>query len=206
MTGANHLEILVEEPSMEAFLNELLPRLLSQYQSFHVHPFQGKPDLLNTIESRLRAYAKWLPQNWRIIILVDRDEDDCQKLKSRLEAMVARSGLQSRTQVGPEGWQVVNRIVVEELEAWYFSDWTAVRNSYPRVPLNIPNKPRYRNPDSIKGGTWEKFESILQSCGYYKSGLPKIEVARTLGKDIDPQRSNSHSFTLFYDSITENLY
>lgn len=53
MTAA-HLEVLVEEPSMEAFLGALLPRLLPADRSFLLHPFQGKTDLLGKLP-RVRA-------------------------------------------------------------------------------------------------------------------------------------------------------
>jgi len=75
--SAAHLELLVEEPSMEAFLRALLPRLLPQDRSFEVHPFQGKNDLLGKLESRLRGYAAWIPADWRIVVVVDRDDQDC---------------------------------------------------------------------------------------------------------------------------------
>jgi len=48
-------------------------------------------------------------------------------------------------------WQVVNRIAIEELEAWYFGNWPAVVATYPNVPENIPGKAPYRNPDAIAG-------------------------------------------------------
>jgi len=44
--NARHLELLVEEPSMEAFLRALLPRVLPAGRTFEVHAFQGKDDLL----------------------------------------------------------------------------------------------------------------------------------------------------------------
>ena len=61
----SHLVLLVEEPSMEAFLRALLPRLLPAGRTFEVHAFQGKPDLLGKLEARLRGYAGWLPVDWR---------------------------------------------------------------------------------------------------------------------------------------------
>lgn len=122
MTSAVHFELLVEEPSMEAFLKELLPRLLPQNRTFHIHPFQGKPDLLGKLQSRLRGYSAWLPDNYRIVVVVDRDEEDCRQLKERLEATAADAGLRTWTAAGAEQWQVVNRIAIEELEAWYFGD------------------------------------------------------------------------------------
>lgn len=70
---------------MEAFLRALLPRRLPLDRTFKVHPFQGKSDLLSKLEARLRGYAVWLPDDWRIVVVVDRDDDDCRALKQRLE-------------------------------------------------------------------------------------------------------------------------
>jgi hypothetical protein len=55
-----HVEVLVEEPSMEAALRLLLPRLLSEL-TFAVHPYQCKDDLLAKLPARLRGYRSWLP-------------------------------------------------------------------------------------------------------------------------------------------------
>ena len=137
---------------MEAFLNVLLPRL-SPRTTFKIHSFQGKQNLLKKLESRLRAYEKWLPPNYRIAVVIDRDDDDCRELKKLLESLSSRAGLVTRTQSRHGRWQVVNRIVAEELEAWYFGDWKAVCKAYPRTPSNIPGKAAYRCPDSIQGGT-----------------------------------------------------
>ena len=70
--AASHFELLVEEPSMEAFLRAFLPRLLPLGSTFDVHPFQGKTDLLGKIEARLRGYASWLPDDWRIVVVLSR--------------------------------------------------------------------------------------------------------------------------------------
>ena len=143
---AQHLELLVEEPSMEAFLRELLPRMLPAECTFKIHPFQGKPDLLDKLQKRLRAYAKWLPDNYRIFVVVDRDNDNCEQLKQKLENIASRTQLLTRSQARGRPWQLVNRIAIEELEAWYFGDWQAVCSAYPRVSERIPNQARYRHP------------------------------------------------------------
>jgi len=197
-----HLEILVEEPSMEAFLRGLLPRLVPSDRTFEIYPFQGKQDLLDKLEGRLRGYAAWLPSDWRIVVVVDRDDDDCRQLKQRMEQIASRVRLRTRS-CSPSCWQLVNRIAIEELEAWYFGDWEAVRAAYPRVPQRVPNQQRYRNPDAIAGGTWEAFEQLLQRYGHFKGGLPKIEVARTLGATFDPSRCRSRSFACFRDAVLE---
>jgi hypothetical protein len=197
---AQHLVLLVEEPSMEAFLHGLLPRLLPQGCDFEIHAFQGKADLLRKLEDRLCGYAHWLPPDWRIIVVVDRDDDDCQALKSRLDAVAEASGLcidRSRLD-----WQLINRIAIEDLEAWYFGDWDAVRNGYPRVPASVPQRQGFRDPDAIAGGTWESFERVLMRHGYYKAGLAKVEAARKIGRSIDPLRSRSKSFAVFCAAVS----
>jgi len=89
---------------MEAFLRALLPRLLPQDLSFEIHVFQGKADLLGKLEARLRAYARMLPADWRLLVVVDRDHDDCRALKQRLEEVAGRAGLLTRTRAASAQW------------------------------------------------------------------------------------------------------
>lgn len=198
-----HLELLVEEPSMEAFLRALLPRLLPADRTFEVHPFQGKDDLMGKLQDRLRGYAQWLPKDWRVVVVVDRDDSDCEALKQRLESVATEAGLRTRSSAAAAPWQLVNRIAIEELESWYFGDWQAVRSAFPRVSPTIPNKASYRDPDAIRGGTWEAFERVLQRSGYFKTGLRKVEAARAIGAHVDAGRSRSRSFASFHEAIAE---
>ncbi len=200
--SAPHLEFLVEEPSMEAFLRGLLPNVIPN-ASFQIHAFQGKRDLLSNLEKRLRGYARWLPQNYRLFVMVDRDRDNCHDLKQRLESIATGAGLHTRTSSADTSWQLVNRVVIEELEAWYFGDWQAVREVYPKMSETIPRKASYRNSDAITGGTCEAFERVMRQRGYFQGGLRKIEAARMIAPHIDPARSQSHSFKVFYDAIAE---
>ena len=98
---------------------------------------------------------------------------------------------------------LVNRIAIEELEAWYFGDWPAVCAAYPKVSAHVASKAGYRDPDSIAGGTWEAFERVLQRHGYFRGGLAKIEAARALGAAIDPARNRSVSFGRLRDAVLE---
>lgn len=200
---AEHLEFLVEEPSMEIFLAKLLPRVLNDQATFNIHVHQGKSDLLAKLESRLRGYAKWLPKIARIVILVDRDDDNCVTLKRRLEDAVKSAGLLTRATAHSAAWQVVTRMAVEELEAWFFSEWTAVRKAYPRVPAAIPNQAAYRQPDAIAGGTWEALERIMKGAGYFSGGLRKVEAANAIGEYFDPTNAKSPSFVSFREAIFE---
>jgi len=196
-----HVEILVEEPSMEAALRVLLPRMIGSL-SFEVYPHQCKEDLLQRLPERLRGYATWIPPSWRLVVLVDRDDDDCTRLKARLERMAADAGLATRS-ASRRSYVVANRLAIEELEAWYFGDWAAVRAAYPRAPETIPARARYRAPDAIAGGTWEAFERVLQAAGYFAGGLRKIEAARAVAEHMDPSRNRSPSFAALRDALSE---
>jgi hypothetical protein len=200
---AKHLEILVEEPSMEAFLTKLLPKLVTNGTTFIIHTHQGKHDLLRKLESRLRAYAKWLPETARIIVLVDRDKDDCLALKQKLESCAQAAGLSTRTSAGGDKWRVLNRIAIEELEAWYFGNWAAVKSAFPRVSATVVNRAAYRQSDAITGGTWEAFERVLMRSGYFAGGMRKVETAMEIGEHFDHAACVSPSFNKFRDGLTE---
>jgi len=197
-----HIEFLLEELSMEAFLQAWLPSFLPAGCTFETHPFQGKRDMLRKLQGRLRGYRYWLPDNHRLVIVMDCDGDDCVELKNRLERVCQVAGLQSRRSGDRGIWQVVTRIAIQELEAWYFGDWEAVRQAYPRVPHNIPGRQGFRYPDKI-GGTWEAFERILKRSGYHGNGLPKVETARNVGKYIDVSRSISPSFRSLANALRD---
>jgi regulator of sigma D len=196
-----HLEILVEEPSMEAALALLLARLIGEI-SFAIHSHQGKTDLLAKLPPKLAAYGRWIPESYRIVVVVDRDDDDCIELKQRLEAMGEAADLMTRNRAGSR-WKLLPRLAIEELEAWYFGDWQAVRAAYPRVKANVPRKAGYRDPDAIEGGTWEAFERVLQEVGYFATGLRKIEAARAIAPCMVPARNTSASFRCLRDALSE---
>ena len=187
------VEVLVEEPSMEALLRLVLPKMLGA-TPFEVYTHQCKDELLKRLPERLRGYAAWLPETWRVVVIVDCDDDDCVALKNRLEALASTAGLSTKTSSPHGRYSVINRIAIEELEAWYFGDWTAVRAAYPRVKSTIPSQARFRPPDKIKGGTWEAFEQVLKGAGYFTTGLRKIEAARAVGEHMNPPRNASPSF------------
>lgn len=202
-TTEKHLEFLVEEPSMEAFLRVALRRMIPGGCSFRTHAFRGKPDLMKKIRGRLRGYQHWMPSSWRIVVLVDRDDQDCHILKAELEGAASSTSLLTRSQAAGGPWRIANRIVIEELEAWYFADWEAVRHAYPRVSADISRRAGYRNPDAIKGGTWEAFERIMKKYGYFTTGLRKIEAAEAIAAHIDPGRNQSGSFRVFRSILAE---
>ena len=187
--NAEHLEILVEEPSMEAALRAILPKMIGA-KSFKITNYTDKPTFLKRLPDRLRGYKKYLQKSHVILILIDRDNDDCGQLKARIETMAQQANLRIRDDHRGSA-QIIVRIAIEELEAWYFGDWQAVQAAYPRA--RKPDK-YCRAPDAIKRGTWEAFEGVMKKSGYFVSGLRKIEAATRIAPHIDPTRNASPSF------------
>ncbi|MBI3652779.1 MAG: DUF4276 family protein [Acidobacteria bacterium] len=199
-----HIEFLVEEPSAEKALLVLIPKILGADITFAIHVFQGKSDLLKNLPSRLKGYKAWIPPDWRIVVLVDRDQQDCSELKIQLEKNAEDAGFLTPSKVGTEeAFQVLNRIAIEELEAWFFGDVEAIVSAYPKVSKHLGGRKSYRDPDAIQGGTWEALERVLQRKGYYTTGLPKIEAAQKIAEYMDVTRNRSKSFQVFRDALQQ---
>ncbi len=199
-----HLEFLVEEPSAEAALLLLVPRIVGPSVTFNVHPYQGKPDLLSKLPGVLRGYRAWLPPDHAIVVLLDNDRDDCRALKARLERMATDAGFATKsTAHAASGFQVVNRLAVEELESWFFGDVAALRAVYPRISKSLEHQRRYRHPDTIAGGAWEALERVLQQADYHRTGAPKIQVARDVSSHMRPERNRSKSFQVFRQGLLD---
>ena len=198
----DHYEIFVEEPSMEAFLAELLPRIIPDGKTFSIYTYRGKSDLLRKLPSRLAGYRSWLPDNYGIVVLLDRDDEDCVNLKERVERYFQEAGINTRSNPGNGFFSGVSRIAIEELEAWYFGNWAAVVKCYPLLPHTIPSRASYRNSDNILGGTWEAFERICKTHGLFSAGLRKVEAARTIASEIRVEENTSPSFASFISGLT----
>jgi hypothetical protein len=196
-----HIEFLVEEPSAEAALRNLVPKIVGDDISYNIHVFQGKQDLLKKLPKRLRGYHPWLPENWNIIVLIDKDQEECVNLKKRLDKIANNEGFITRSNSDPhKKFQVINRIAIEELEAWFFGDVKAMKLAYPKIPSLLDRNRKFRNPDAIHN-TCEALGRILKRYGYYRGGLPKIEVAKRISINMDPDRNNSKSFQVFRDAL-----
>ena len=91
-----HVEFLVEEPSAEVALFNIVPRILHDV-TFRIHPYQGKQDLLSKLLPRLRGYKNWLPEDWRIVVLIDTDDEDCKELKANLERIAEKAGFLTKS-------------------------------------------------------------------------------------------------------------
>ncbi len=197
-----HIEFLLEEASAEVALKSILCKILSKEVSREFHAFQGKPDLLGKLPERLKAYRRWITDDWRIMVLIDRDREDCFQLKAQLEGIAHDAGFATKSNPSQEGdFHVVNRLAIEELEAWFFGDIEAVRTAYPRVSRNLQYQVRYRDPDAIAGGTYEALEHLLRQLNYHRGGLLKTAVAQNIAQYMEPSRNRSKSFQVFVEGL-----
>jgi Domain of unknown function (DUF4276) len=195
-----HIEFQVEEPSMEALLDGLLPRLIGTRASWKVINYGSKHRLLKSLPARMRGYQKRLEhESMKVFVLVDQDKGDCHDIKRWLDDVVIDVGLRPKTQPRADGdFHVVNRIVVQELEAWYFGDIRALRSVYPRLSEHLGRKASYRDPDRIVD-TWEALERELGRVGYQE--FSKIALARKMGQRLDPVANIAKSFACFQAAL-----
>ena len=111
---------LLEEPSMQALLECLLPRLFPGWivgSHFLCIRHEGKTDLRRSIPRKLRA---WQGIGDRFIVVQDQDKADCTMLKQSLHSLCSDAGR-------PD---TLVRIVCQELESWYIGDLDALSLEY----------------------------------------------------------------------------
>ncbi len=106
------LVVFTEEPSMEAAMNEILPRI--GVHDFTIIAHEGVSDLEKSLPRKLKA---WRDPRARFLVLRDNDGGDCRERKARLLRIAKQAGKSDRTKV---------RIVCQELEAWFIGDARAV--------------------------------------------------------------------------------
>ena len=123
-------------------------------------------------------------------------------MKERVERIIRDSrilSVPSQPDTGPV--KVLTRIAIEEIEAWFLGDMPAIHTVYPRVPGTLEKSKGLRNPDDIKGGTWEYLERVLMKYGYHRGGLEKTRAAREIAAYVEPTRNRSKSFQVFCQGL-----
>lgn len=199
-----HLVFFVKEPSQELALTELLPKILLSNVTFNFHAYGGKKDFLKKVPDRLKGYQQSLRPDWKIVLLIDEDRQDCLELKKKLEIMATSAGLITKSSCQKDkSFQVLNRIVVEELEAWFFGDVEAICQAYAKVSANLAKQKQYRDPDAIQGGTAEALETVLKKAGYHLGGLQKQKASSEISQYMNPELNLSKSFQVFYQGLLE---
>lgn len=201
-----HIEFLVEDSSLEATVEILLNRLMSEdtsddLHSWRVHPFGDKPKLL----TRLKAVVSGIISSRfadAIVVVIDADRDNCEELKNSLHELISSAIDPKAQQDGPT--RVWIRIAVTELESWFIGDSAATRTAYPRITEGDLRLSQWRKPDSVPDA-WEWLERLLIRRGHYVTRMPKTIVARNISQNLNlaPEHNASPSFRLFLRTIRE---
>lgn len=192
------IHALVEGPSEKCFLERWGQRMLPGHE-LKVHPHQGKgklprPEevgtdalrkrrgLLDQLPAKLSAFGKSpQPEEARVVVLIDADDQDVKPLKASLQAL--------RDDLAPN-LKVEFCFAIEELEAFYLGDLKAMKAAYPQHKRQLATD---YVPDSICG-TWELFGRVIDD----DSGN-KVAWATMMGSKLTtkPNESRSPSFRAF---------
>jgi hypothetical protein len=175
---------LLEEPSMKALLDPLLPRLVPGWREgehFQCVPHEGKSDLDRSIPRKLAA---WREPGVRFIVVRDNDGGDCLALKARLIELCRSAGR-------PDS---LVRLVCQELESWYLGDLQALSAAFgdPRLATPVLRK-RHVDPDSSRKPSVE----LRRLAPTFQ----KIGTARVMAAQLDEARNTSRSFRVFVSGV-----
>jgi hypothetical protein len=175
------LVFLLEEESMKALLDFLLPQILPQGINFICIPHEGKQDLEKSIPRKLRA---WQTPDTFFVIVRDKDHADCLEVKKRLVKLCEQAGRSDS----------LVRIACHELESWFLGDLAAVEKAFNIKKLAEQQQNRkYKTPDKLSNAS-EELEKLVK--GYRKiSGAKKIATHMTIDQNY------SHSFNCFISGV-----
>jgi len=205
-----HFEFLIEDQSSSEAMKILIPKLLGNDITFRIHQYRGigripkglrpKSDaneriLLDQLPRILRGYGN-SPHCGTIVVICDLDDKDKQIFLAELQNAINACDPRPTTFIC---------LAVEEFEAWYLGDLTAVRKAYPRAKSAILNS--YIN-DSICD-TWELLadavykggRNALTKKGWQAVGEQKSIWAKNISPYMNIDDNNSPSFNEMYNKL-----
>ncbi len=193
------LEVLVEEESMQVFLEIFLPTILPKKfvlnTNCYIRPHNGKANLRKSIPRKVDAYRAYKNKRVHLLILHDQDSNDCKKLKKTLKDLVEKN--KSDTQ----NLQYKIIIVCRELENWYFGDLDALKKVTGFTTDKLKNKSRFRNVESRFRNVESRFRNVDQIHVPGDTELQKLvqqygksNLAKKMAKYLCKDKNKSQSF------------
>ena len=173
------LVFMVEELSMKALLDIILPRVLPDGTEWLIIPHNGKGDLHASIALKLRGWS--IPDD-KFIIVHDQDSNDCIRLKNELASLCSNGRN-----------ECLIRIVCIELESWYFGDLSAVSSAYGKDLSSLVAKRKYRIPDKLSNAKRELRKLI--------PAYQPVSGATKIALHMNVDNNTSHSFNVFIAGI-----
>lgn len=155
------LVFFLEEPSAQAMLEGIVPRIVDSSVSVKYRPFEGKQDLEKQIEKKIK---NWIIEDTKFIIIRDKDSGNCLLIKDNLEQKCRNAGCDD----------VLIRIACHELESWYLGDLQAVEKGLGVCGLSkLQDKQKYRDPDTL-GNASEELVRLSKQTYQKKAGSRAI--------------------------------
>lgn len=171
---------LLEERSMKALLDTLLPRLFPGLPFLCV-PHEGKQDLDRSIPRKLKA---WREPGVHFVVVRDNDGQDCIALKRRLTGLCRDAGRED----------TLVRIACQELEAWYLGEPSALAAAFHHDDLRaLGARARFRDPDAVARPALELRTLV--------PGFQKVSGARRMAHHLTREHNRSRSFQAFIQGI-----
>jgi len=183
-----HLVILVEEASMKAFLENVIPKLINNIEiHYQIIDLKGKRNLL---KSHKRKILNWNIPESKFIIIIDQDSKNCYDLKNDILQEYEGTDKLSNITV---------RIVCQELESFYLAQLNAVEKGLGIKDLTkMQQKEKYRNPDLLEN---PKKELQRITNNQYQQILGSDSISKYL--DLTEYRSNS--FRVLLEAIKKHV-
>jgi hypothetical protein len=198
-----HFEFLIEDQSGAKAMEILLPKLLDDKATYKIIPYKGlgrlpknllpgsdanKRILLDQLPRLLRGYGK-VPHLGYVIIICDLDDRNKQLFLKEL------NGVLDACNPKPDARFC---LAIEEFEAWFLGDLSAVRKAYPKAQDRFLRS--YKN-DSICG-TWELLadavckggSKALKTKGWQSVGMQKSIWANEISPHMNVEKNVSPSF------------
>ena len=213
-----HFEILVEDQSGKKALDILVPQIIGDEHTFKIHPYKGigripkrlgrsadasKRILLDQLPKLLMGYGKTFanyPEDYSaaVILVCDLDDKCLKSFRQELLATLYACNPKPETRFC---------IAIEEGEAWFLGDITAIKTAYPKAKVTVLNS--YLN-DSICG-TWECLADAiypggaqaLSVKGWQAAGKEKSVWSEKITPHMDIENNSSSSFCYFRDKLQE---
>ncbi|HHB93366.1 MAG TPA: DUF4276 family protein [Thioploca sp.] len=187
---------LVEDYSTRNFLEGILPRLGLTQDSFTIKHHRGKEDLIFNLNKVIPSLSK---QAQQIIVILDKDRQDCVKLKNKLQEKMVNCACEYKI-----------RIACYELEAWFLGDMNAISKCSPRFKADyFRGKEKYRDIDNFSGKPSTEIATIVPD--WKQNYMSKPKFAKTIAPFMSlesrnsPQANRSHSFHVFLDTLIDIL-
>ena len=211
-----HFEILIEDISGKTALEILIPKIISDENTFNIHPYKGigripeglQPSsdpkrriLLDQLPKLIQGYGNTFagyPSNYPAVLIIICDLDDRCLSDFRRELL----NCVDKLTIKPETYFC---IAIEEGEAWYLGDINAIKTAYPKAKDAVLNS--YRN-DSVCD-TWEKLADAvcsggvqsLAKLGWQAVGKEKTDWANNISPHMNVDINQSPSFCYFRDKL-----